>query len=242
MIRATVMNMKLVIPAEKRSVSYKVILAGNKMRIGDEIDRWRLFDLGTDTVTFVDDVARSYRVVSGTELVRAALDSVRVPVPPSFAPAQVLTPGGTTRISGYSARPLVIRMGAYEREMWISGEVPVPGRFLALQLASDASAGPLSGVMRNVLPTLLEQQGFVVLERSRLPLETTTMSMERSLVSVEQEQVPQAWVSIPAGYADLDPPRPRGSPSSRPPASSRGPDRNAREAESRSSATDRKAP
>lgn len=235
--------MRSVVFARRQIFSYKVVLADEKMRIGDEADRWRLFDLRDDSVTFVDDIAKSYRTVSGVELRKAAVASSQTALPGPVSPATIV-PGTEQRtIAGYEARPLFIQLGDYCRELWISDQMPVPKGFLALAFASELSEGPYAGVMRKVTPQLLAQQGFVVLDRSSVPAGTRILLIETSLVRVEEGSIPAVWLSIPPGYTNLDAPAAvKESPSRRQRVLSRVRGRSTREAESRSSAKDQKAP
>lgn len=235
--------MRSVVSARKQIFSYKVVLAGEKMRIGDEADRWRLFDLRGDSVTFVDDVARSYRTVPGIQLRKAAAASSQTPLPGPLSPATIL-PGTERRtIAGYEARPLFIQLGDYCRELWISDQILVPKGFLALAFASEISDGAYAGVMRKVTPQLLAQQGFVVLDRSSVPAGSRILLVETSLVRAEEGPIPAAWLSIPPGYTNLDAPAAvKESLSRRQRVLSRVRGRSTREAESRSSEKDQKAP
>src|SRR5258706_2464444 len=68
-VKATVVTIMTVLQPQTRTFTHTLVIAGNRARSGDELDHWRLFDLSKNEVTFVDDLAKTYR--------RASLKSLR---------------------------------------------------------------------------------------------------------------------------------------------------------------------
>jgi hypothetical protein len=206
-VAATVLTIRESSHPPTRAFLHRVVVAGSKVRLGDEKDQWRLFDLERRTVTWVDDVARTYREVPLDALVRSRERQLREAIPSSGLRAVSVRDTGETRVvAGITARRLTMELGGYRREVWLSTE-PLAGKvFLRMLTASEPISEPWAGVIREVQRTLMRSEGFPVIDVSHLTWDGGELLFQRRLVKVEKLQVPLQWVTIPAGYTDANAP------------------------------------
>ncbi len=206
-VAATVLTVRESSHPPTRAFLHKIVVAGSKVRLGDEKDQWRLFDLETRTVTWVDDVSRTHRTLALGALLRSRERQLRERIPAEgIRPATVETRDEERIIAGIRARPVTIELGGYRRELWLS-ETPLVGPlFLRMLIVSEPISEPWAGVMRDAQRALINEQGFPVVDRSRLAWDGGAMLVQRQLVKVETRDVPAAWLAIPPDYRDVNPP------------------------------------
>lgn len=206
-VAATVLTVRESSHPPTRAFLHKIVVAGSKVRLGDEKDQWRLFDLETRTVTWIDDVSRTHRTLSLGELLRSRERQLRERIPAAgIRPATVRTSGETRVIAGIRARPMMIELGGYRREVWLSETPLVEPLFLRMMIASEPISEPWAGVMRDAQRALINEQGFPVVDRSRLAWDGGEMLVQRHLLKVETRDVPAAWLAVPPDYRDANPP------------------------------------
>jgi hypothetical protein len=113
-----------------------------------------------------------------------------------------------------------VKLGGYQREIWVGLHPLIPPQLFAMEYAS-APGTRSDPVEKDVEASLIAVRGFPLLDHAELPFgEARKMTVDRQVVSVEQKNVPQSLVVLPAGYAD-ETPRPKAPAARRPPASSR---------------------
>ena len=61
-----VLTIETTIQPSNKKIAHSLTIANDRARSGDELDRWRLFDLKANTVTYVDNIRR-YRQKKGIE-------------------------------------------------------------------------------------------------------------------------------------------------------------------------------
>lgn len=202
-IPATVLTMRESSHPPTRAFLHKIVVAGPNVRMGDEKDQWRLFDLERRTVTWVDDVARTYRTLSLEELVRERERRLREPVPAAgVSRVSVTASADTMEIAGVHGKRMTMELGGYRREVWISDEPLVSPLFMRMLVASEPISEPWAGVMRDAQRALMDAEGFPIWDRSRLEWKGGELVYQRRLVKIEKKDVPAEWVAIPAGYTD----------------------------------------
>ena len=224
-VPAKVLTIRTDIPGERAFV-HLVIFANGKVRIGNEMNQWRLFDFQNDTITFVNETERSFR----TETLQASMRKKRIALaqPVSFMPRARYQPTGQQKVfEGIPAHQHLILLGDYKREMWISDRVLIEREFFAMQLATEPVSGPYAGVMRDVFDRMVTLQGFPVYDRSEMPYDGKRLVIEKRLTRVEQKNVPLSWITVPSTFRDLDAPATTPS-AGRPSVSSTPRDRNVR--------------
>jgi hypothetical protein len=204
-VPATVLTVRTTVVPGERAYLHKVIVAGSKARLGNEVDRWRLFDLEQRTVTTVDQVARTYRTDAWPELLRDRRRLLATPLPPHVPIARVER--GTERqvIAGVAATPRRVVMGGYLREIWFSDEPTAADRLFPLIIATDPVGQPYAGVMRSAFPHLVVETGFPLLDRSTMRVDDTESIVDKRVIRIEQTTVPAVWVEVPPSFEDLTP-------------------------------------
>lgn len=203
-MRVTALVMRTTILPEKKSFVHLVMISGEKVRLSEETDTWRLFDLKNETVTFVDSIAKTYRVVSAANLIRDRLKLVATPSGDSIPPAH-FSRGEERTMLGFPARQYLIEAGPYRREIWMSDATPVGDRLFSMLIASEAMSERYASMMREPTRSLVDLKGFPVLDRSDMPYDGSTWTVERRLEKVEKRDVPVSAMTIPQGYRDITP-------------------------------------
>lgn len=205
-LQAQVLTVDTNLVPENKAFRHLVVIAGNKARIGNELDEWRLFDFDNNTVTFVDDIDRSYRTQTFDSLLREKRTALSRAMPEFLPQADFVDTGEVRTINGFPAQLYIVRLGSYQRSLWMSAELNVPARLFPLMIASEPLTSPYAPAMAPVFEALVELRGTPVIDRSDMVWEGQPRIIEKKLVSAEQRNVPISWLQIPMGYRDLNPP------------------------------------
>jgi hypothetical protein len=181
---ATVVIVQTSLQPQRKTFRHSIVIANGHARSSDEIDHWRLFDLVANRVTYVDDIEKTYYSIPFK--------------PPNVEPP---APTGTKRpILGVEAAQYLIRLGGYQRELWIGAPPQIPPNLFGMINSEFA-----------MLP------GFPLLDHAEMPYGKTKMILDRSVVKIEQRNVPQSSLDIPPDYKEITAPGARRPPSSSPP-------------------------
>lgn len=204
-VKATVVTITTVLQPQTRTFTHTVVIAGNRARSGDELDHWRLFDLSKNEVTFVDDIAKTYRRASLKSLrdTRQALDAQ--PLPDTLPRAQFNVTSNTRTLLGVPAKQSVVRLGAYQRQLWVATHPLIPSGLFAMMEASRQTTSPASGVMRDVDAALFDVRGFPFAEHTELPYGNERMVLDRTVTKIERRNVAESWLNVRADYKDVTP-------------------------------------
>ncbi|HVT43884.1 MAG TPA: hypothetical protein VMT00_05790 [Thermoanaerobaculia bacterium] len=203
-VRAKVLTIRTTIHPEGKALLHQAVFAGDVIRLGSEVDHRRLFNVREQTVTFVDDIEKTYRTVRLADLVRERQQTLAAPMPVAVAPAQFVDSGTVGEISGFAVRRYVLRLGSYHRELWLSQDEIVPEAFFPLMISSEPISEPFAGVMGDAFRELIQLRGYPVLDQSRMKFGDQTLQIERKLEKVEEKMIPAAWVQVPREYRNLD--------------------------------------
>jgi hypothetical protein len=203
-VAATVLTIRTSLQPQKKTITHTIAIANGHARADNELDRWRLFDLDHNAITYVDDLAKSYYTT---------------PASPASAPQMIAT-GAKRVIQGVEASQFLIRMGAYQRELWIGAPQSVPPQLFGMIDARFAAV-----------------RGFPLVDHAELPYGKSKLVVDRTVVKIEQKNVPQSFLNVASDYQNVTAPA-----ASRPPASSRPSDRNTPAEGSQPSSTTRKSP
>lgn len=202
--QATVVTIQTTLLPQNKKLTHTIAIANGRARADNELDRWRLFDLDHNAITYVDDLAKSY-----------------YSAPAAAMPSPQMTATGAKRvIAGVEASQFFIRMGAYQREIWIGAPQSVPPQLF----------GMIDSRFANV-------RGFPLADHAELPYGKTKLVVDRSVIKIEQKNVPQSFLNVASDYKNVTAPA-----ESRQPASSRRRDRSTPAEESPPSSTTRKSP
>jgi hypothetical protein len=126
-VRATVITIETKIQPENKTFTHAIVIASDKARSLDELDHWRLFDLKANTVTFVDDIARSYRTepfARGTRDVHATTE--------------------TKPLQGVNATLWTAHAGGYAHQLWIGNHPAIPPQLFSMMTGIQAQGFPLA--------------------------------------------------------------------------------------------------
>ncbi|MEA2568679.1 MAG: hypothetical protein QOI24_680 [Acidobacteriota bacterium] len=204
-LRATVVTIETKLVAPDRTLRHTITIANDRARSSDELDRWRLFDLKNNRVTFVDDLERTYRTVDAKQLAAdrtsALADDDEVPV--GFPRAEVVRGTTPRAVLGVNASELVVKLGAYERHLWIAEHNAIPPQLFAMMQASEPLATPLAPVMRAAEEALLSVRGFPLEDHAELPYGDRKMVVDRKVVSITQANVPAALFDVNRAFRHL---------------------------------------
>lgn len=204
-VRATVVTVRTTAEPEKRVYLHAIVVAGDRVRITNEHDQWRLFDVKQNSVTFVDDIARTVRTDSMQTLVRARRAATAKALPDQY-PRVDLKPTGERRIvQGVSAEQNILQAGAWRRELWMAEHPALPPGLFAMMIASESLTTPLAPMMRRADAALLDARGYPLVDSSEVAFGNQKMKVERTVVKIEEKDVAAALVTLPNGYRDLTP-------------------------------------
>src|SRR5687768_13484493 len=116
-------------PAAPKAVGPTVratVVAGDRVRDTGERDVWRLFDTKANTVTFVDEIARTVRTEPLNAIIAQRRALTANGLPPHYPRVRLLRPGTKRPIQGVTAELMVIESGAYKRELWLAEHPAIP--------------------------------------------------------------------------------------------------------------------
>jgi hypothetical protein len=221
-IRATVLTIQTALPHAGRTLAHEIVIADGRARSMNELDRWRLIDFRKNTVTFVDEIAKTYR----TESIAAVVQHRReadIGRPPDHAPRVEIVPTGATKtLLGVIARQFIVTVGpqaatgteTYRHELWVGEPPSVPPNLYAVLKTSDEVVSPFAPMMRGVDEAIIALRGFPLAEHAELPYGNSKMVIDRVVARIVQKDVPQKWLNVPNGYTAITVPV-----AGRPPAS-----------------------
>ena len=204
-VRANVISIRTIEQPEQRTLTRTIVIAGDRARDTGEHDVWRLFDTKANTVTFVDDIARTYRTESLQTLLTQRRAAISQPLPEHYPRAKLARPGTKKPLQGATAELMVIETGAYKRELWLGEHPAIPRGFFAMMHASEPATLPLAPMMRTVDEALMTARGFPLVDRSEVPNGKSKLVIDRSVTAIVAKDVPEALFAIPKGYRDLTP-------------------------------------
>lgn len=203
-VPATVITIQTSLQPQNRAITHSIVIGNNRARSDNELDRWRLFDLENNTITYVDDLAKTYYTVPFK----------------SAQPAATVATGQKRILQGVEASLFVIRVGGYQRQLWIGEPPSVPAQLFGMMDAGFA-----------------EIRGFPLIDHAELPYGKSKMVVDNSVVRIEQKNVPLSMLNVGSGYKEITAPG-----GSRPPASSPRRDQSIPATGSQSSSTSRTTP
>ncbi len=216
-IRATVVTIQTTLQPQNKTFTHWLVIAGGRARSGDEVDSWRLFDLNKQEVTFVDDVAKTFRVVPLAALIEERRTALVAPLPAPLPRAEVEATGAKRVLQGVEASERVVRLGGYERHLWIATHPALPADLFAMMQASVPTSSVLAGVARVADEALMSLDGFPMLDRTELAYANRKLIVEHSVIKIEQKDVPASWLAVSAGYSAFGLSRGAAAGSSEPP-------------------------
>jgi len=195
-IRATVVTIQTTLQPQNKTFTHSIVIADGRARSSDEADSWRLFDLQKKQVTFVDGIARTSRDLPLAALLAARKKELAQPLPMPLPRATLVVTGAKRVLLGVEAFEHLIRLGGYQRQLWIAKHPSLPDDLFAMMEASSLRSSPLAGVSRDIDLALMSVQGFPLLDHAEVAFGKKKMVVERSVVKIEQKDVPASWLSV----------------------------------------------
>jgi len=202
-VRATVITIQTTIQPANKTYSHEIVIANNRARSTDEADQWRLFDFAQKQVTYVDDIAHTVRVQSFADAIASRRAAVARPVPDGMPRAQFVVTSAQKTLQGVATKQSVIRLGTYQRELWIGSHPLIPRGLFAMLQASEPAASPLAGVTRTADEALMEVQGFPLTDHAELPYENKKLVVDNTVVKIEQRDVPATLLMVSGKYSEV---------------------------------------
>jgi hypothetical protein len=210
-VRATVVTIQTTLQPEKKTFTHTIAIAGDRARSMGDTDQWRLFDLKTNTVTFVDDITKTYHIEPLQALIAEHQRALEQPLPGGTPRAVMTATHETKPLQGTNATRWTIRVGGYTRDLWIGAPPPIPPQLFAMMTASDVPSSTLAPMMKSVDAALLAMRGFPLADHAELPYGNRKIVIDRTVVNIETQNVPASTFNVPAGFKAPDASRRRAS-------------------------------
>jgi hypothetical protein len=202
-VRATVVTIRTTVHPEKKSYDHTLVIAGNRARNTSERDTWRMFDTKANTVTFVDDVAKTIRTEPMSSIIEQRDTLNAAALPPHTPRATFERSSERQRLHGANAEKVTIASGAYKRELWLAEHPSIPRGLFAMMHASETRSSPLAPMMRDIDEALAATRGFPLLDRSTVPLDGSELVVESAVIAIAERDVPESLLVIPKEYKDV---------------------------------------
>jgi hypothetical protein len=181
-VRATAVTIRTTLQPSNEISEHAIVIGPEMARDTSEAPQWRLFDFQRNRVLFVDDVTRTYRAESLQSLLKR---HQRKP------DADLDATPETREILGVKATRIVIRRGAYQRDVWLGEHPAIPPQLFSLMEASEERPSHLRSA-----------RGFPLLDHAEVPYGKSKLVSERAVVSVAPRDVERSLLEIPQGYRD----------------------------------------
>lgn len=199
-VRATVVTIRTTIQPGNRQLTHTLSIANGRARAGNEVDSWRLYDVEHNAVTYVDDLAHTYRTVPMAKLLATRKQALAGAVPDMLPRATMAATGAKKTLQGVEAREYVITMGGYQRHLWIATHSAIPPQLFAMMQASDEVVSPLAATTRAADDVMTTLRGFPLADHAELQIGDKTMVVDREVISIEQRDVPADWLNVRGDY------------------------------------------
>lgn len=199
-VRATVITIETTLQPDKKSFTHTIAIAGDRARSTDETDQWRLFDLKANSVTFVDEITKTYRTESLQSLTAQRQRAMSAPLLEGTPRATIAQTSETKSLQGTNATRWSLKAGGYARELWIGAHPAIPQQLFAMMTASDVPKSSLAPMMRTADAALIAMRGFPLADHAELPFGNKKFVIDRNVTKIESKDVPAALFNVPASF------------------------------------------
>ncbi len=199
-IEATVVEIALVTNPGARQTTYEILSANGIVRVTDELDLWRLFDMENRVIITMNDALKTIRretftaVIQRRESLFAAAENRSRP--------RILETGESRVIAGYPARRIEIELGDYRREIWFSDASVIDPEFYRIYLASAAVDSVGVPAMEAIDRAFADRPGLPLLDKSELLWGEERLEVERRVVSIDRRMIDERLLEVPEGYEE----------------------------------------
>lgn len=204
-VAATVVTIRTATGAGNKTYNHSLFISDGVARSGDEVDVWHLYDPAKNRVTTVDEIAGTHRVFALQELVAVRRRTAAARANRPGVKAEWSAGEGSMVTHGVQTRQSLITAGAYRRELWFGTHPQIPARLHPLMYLTRLAESDEAGVSPRVDDVLLNLPGYPMIDRAELPYGNKKMTVERSVVRIEQKQVPRSWFELPKKSRDITP-------------------------------------
>jgi hypothetical protein len=201
-VEATVITIHTTQQPENKTTTSTIVIGSDFARAAEEVGMWRLFDFRGQRVAFVDDIDKTYRYESLKALQKRHADAAEQPMIDGIPRAEFVATDITRPILGIPATRALVKLGAYERELWFGEHPQIPSELFSLMQASELP-GPAAPMVRKSTEALLNVRGFPLVDHSEVPFGKTRIVVDRTVVSIGKRKVPEALLVIPETYRDI---------------------------------------
>jgi hypothetical protein len=198
-VRATVVTIRTTTLPDNKTTTHTIVIAGDHARATNEHDTWRLYDTRANTVTFVDDIAKTARTEPLAQLLKRRRAAFANALPDHY-PRATLTHGAKRTLQGVTAEQSIITAAAFRHELWLAEHPAIPRGLFALMHASDTLSSPLAPMMRTADEALVTTRAFPLAEHIEVAYGKSKIVVDRSVVSIAQQDVPASLVTVPGSY------------------------------------------
>jgi hypothetical protein len=203
-VRATVVTIETRLQPSNKTLTHTLVIANDRARSDDELDSWRLFDLKENRVTFVDDVARTYRVETLDSLLARRRTTDDGSLPEGLPSARFATTAARQTLQGVETTQALLTLGSYRRELWVGNHPSIPPQLFAMMAGSESRSSALAGLATAAESSLLNLRGFPLAEHSELPYDDNRkLVVDRTVTHIEQKDVPAAFLNVSSDYKQL---------------------------------------
>lgn len=215
-ITATVITIRTTLQPENKPTMSTIVIGDDLAREAEEIGMWRLFDFKRQRVAFVDDVEKTYRYESLKELQQRHASAALQPTVDGMPRAEYHATGATRPILGLPAAQTLVKLGAYQRELWFADHPAIPPGLFSLMQASELP-GPAAPMVKKSSEALLDVRGFPLVDHAEVTFGKKAIVVDRVVTNVGQRKVPESLLVIPKTYREIKNiqargPRPEASP------------------------------
>jgi hypothetical protein len=201
-VRATVVEISTTVEPSKRTSKHTIVIAPGKARSTADAVRWRLFDLQKNEVITVDDDERTFRREPLAQLIARRRTQLQREVPSNLPRAEYSVTNESRPLHGVAARQSLVRMGAYERQIWVGAHPQIPAQLFAMMHAAEEPTA-LAPLARGVEDALLNLRGFPLLDHSELPYGDAKLIVDRAVTAIRQQDVDASMLEIPKEYREI---------------------------------------
>jgi len=196
-IQTLMLTYETTIGPDNQTARVQVASDGTFVRLGNETERWRLFDTKNRTITFVDQTAgTATEVTFDRALADLTAKLAETPVEGTPTASVVEGPGEPER--GHPTHRVMITVGSFSREILLSKDLLLPGEFFAMKAVTDPVDPRYAPILKEVLPVLVRQNGTLLSETNRLEIENgEPVSATTKLVSVTTVQLSRMAFQLP---------------------------------------------
>jgi hypothetical protein len=181
------------------SARFQVASDGTFVRLGNETEKWRLFDTKNRTITFVDQTAGTATEVTFDEAL-GELNRKLAEIPAEGAPTATVVEGPGEPERGHPTHRIRVDVGSFSREITLSKDLLLPGEFFAMKVITDPLDPRYAPILKDVVPVLVRQNGTLLSETSRLEVEGgEPVTATTKLVSVTTVQLSRKAFELPDG-------------------------------------------